>query len=236
MKKEKPMGLLLNGSMRSSGVTFYLKKGRMVARSARSMERRSNTREQFIQRQRMRNTVSLWQSLKWCKPMFTEHTTAYWGFLSLAARMPAVYTTKNMVYASLLMPGIPVSDGTLPLVGQWLDEVDGVPALLTDLTADRLHSGDELRLFTATQQIHTDTPMVLFGMRNVEADELIEVEGKLALVGDEFSDGMKGWALVHVSGKRCSPQKIVTQSTYYRQFTTEEALQKAAKSYGGLTK
>ena len=63
MKKEKPMGLLLNGSMRSSGVTFYLKKGRMVARSAHSMERRSNTREQFIQRQRMRNTVSLWQSL-----------------------------------------------------------------------------------------------------------------------------------------------------------------------------
>ena len=236
MKKEKPMGLLLNGSMRSSGVTFYLKKGRMVARSAHSMERRSNTREQFIQRQRMRNTVSLWQSLKWCKPMFTEHAIAYSGFLSLSLRMPAIYMPKNMAYGSLLMPGIPVSDGTLPPVGQQLGEVDGVPALLTDLTADRLHNGDQLRLFTATQQIHTDTPMVCFGVRNVEAAELIEVEGKLALVGDEFGDEMKGWALVHVSGKRCSSQQIVTQSTYYQQFTTEEALQKAAKSYGGLTK
>lgn len=236
MKKEKPMGLLINGSLRSSGVTFYLKKGRMVARSARSMERRSNTREQFIQRQRIRHITSLWQSLKWCKPMFTEHTTAYWGFLSLAARMPAVYTTKNMVYASLLMPGIPVGDGTLPPVGQQLGEVDGVPALLTDLTADRLQHGDQLRLFTATQQIHTDTPMVLFGVREVEADELIEVDGKLALVGDDFADEMKGWALVHVSGKRCSPQQIVTQSTYYQQYTTEEALQRAAKSYGGLTR
>ena len=235
MRKEKPMGLLINGSLRSSGVTFYLKKGRMVARSAHSTERRSNTREQFIQRQRMRHTVSLWQSLKWCKPMFTEHATAYWGFLSLAVRMPAVYTRKTMIYASLLMPEIPVSDGTLPSVRQWLGEVDGAPALLTDLTADQLQHGDELRLYTATQQIKMDTPMVVFGVRKVEMAELVEADGKLALVGDDFGDDMKGWALVHVAGKRCSSQSIVTRSTYYRQFTTEEALQQAAKTYGGLT-
>ena len=46
---------------------------------------------------------------------------------------------------------------------------------------------------------------------------------------------MKGWALVLVSGDRCSAQTIVTRCTLYQQYTTEEALQAAAKSYKGLT-
>jgi hypothetical protein len=47
---------------------------------------------------------------------------------------------------------------------------------------------------------------------------------------------MKGWALVMVCENRCSPQTIVTRCTLYEQYTTEEALQAAAQSYGGLTK
>ena len=43
-------------------------------------------------------------------------------------------------------------------------------------------------------------------------------------------------ALVLVNGERCSPQTIVTRCTLYQQFTTDEALQEAAKSYKGLTK
>ena len=46
---------------------------------------------------------------------------------------------------------------------------------------------------------------------------------------------MKGWALVMVNGDRCSPQTIATRCTMYQQYTTEEALQNAAKSYKGLT-
>ena len=61
------------------------------------------------------------------------------------------------------------------------------------------------------------------------------VGGHLALVGEEFGDEMKGWALVRVSDNRCTPQTIVTRCTLYQQYTTEEALQVAAKSYGGLT-
>ena len=34
----------------------------------------------------------------------------------------------------------------------------------------------------------------------------------------------------------CSPQGIVTHCTFYEQYTTEEALENAADSYGGLTK
>jgi hypothetical protein len=43
-------------------------------------------------------------------------------------------------------------------------------------------------------------------------------------------------AFVLVNGERCSPQTIVTRCTLYQQFTTDEALQEAAKSYKGLTK
>ena len=70
---------------------------------------------------------------------------------------------------------------------------------------------------------------------------LVEVDGCLALTGDEFADTMKGWALVRVEGSpaagswRCSSQSLVTRCTSYMPFTTEEALLEAAKSYGGLT-
>lgn len=53
--------------------------------------------------------------------------------------------------------------------------------------------------------------------------------------GDGYGDEMKGWALVRINGDRCSTQTAVTRCRYYRQFTTVEALQEAAASYGGLT-
>ena len=56
-----------------------------------------------------------------------------------------------------------------------------------------------------------------------------------SLVSDEFADSTKGWALVRVIGDRCSPQTIQTRCTLYQQYMTDEALQRAAKSYGGIT-
>ena len=61
------------------------------------------------------------------------------------------------------------------------------------------------------------------------------VDGRLALVSDGFADSTKGWALVRVIGDRCSPQTIQTRCTLYQQYMTDEALQRAAKSYGGIT-
>ena len=78
-------------------------------------------------------------------------------------------------------------------------------------------------------------PRVRFSKRDVSRSEMAVVDGHLALVGDEFADDMKGWALVRVVNDRCSPQTIVTRCTLYQQYTTEEALQTAAKSYKGLT-
>jgi hypothetical protein len=78
-------------------------------------------------------------------------------------------------------------------------------------------------------------------VREVGKAEFVEVDGHLALTGEEFSDTMRGWALVRVSPSstpgagRCSTQSLVTQCRLYEQYTTEEALLQAAESYGGLT-
>ena len=71
-------------------------------------------------------------------------------------------------------------------------------------------------------------------MREVKRDEFTIVDGCLALLHDDFANEMKGWALVRVMGKNCSTQSIVTRCNYYQKYTTEEALEAAAKSYGGL--
>jgi len=41
---------------------------------------------------------------------------------------------------------------------------------------------------------------------------------------------------VHVRRDRCSSQGIVTRCTLYQQYTTDEALETAIKSYGKLVR
>ena len=237
MKKQNTTskGLMLVGSLRTSGVTVYMKQGRLITRSSNSNEKRSNTLPQFIQRQKMRHSVQLWKMLKYCEPMFTQRPTAYSNFMSLANRMPAVYVERILMdLASFLMPDIPVSDGTLPTVQQHLGELDGTPALITNLQYGEHLFHEKLWLYTAEQNME-GVPRVRFSKREVSRKEMVVVNGSLALVSEEFADEMKGWALVQVIDDRCSPQTIVTRCTLYQQYTTEEALQAAAKSYKGLT-
>ena len=235
-RKGTGKGLMLVGSMRKDGITTYMKQGRMIIRSANSMEKRSNTLPQFIQRQKMRHSVALWKMLKYCKPMFTEGTTAYNNFLSLANRLSPLYVEKTiMENTSFLMPGIPMSDGSLPTIQQQLGEVDRVPALLTDLKVPEWGPRTTLWLYTAVQTGSDRDAVVRFSKREVTWEEMSLVDGRYVLKGEEFADDMKGWALVLVKGERCSPQTIVTRCTLYRKYTTQEALETAAKSYGGLT-
>lgn len=234
--KQKKTAMAMTGRLRQSGITIYQRNGQQIIRTATSDEKRSNTLQQFIQRQKMRHAVALWQKLKFCKPMFTERLTAYQNFTSLASRLPAVYLQKNrMTDVSFLMPGIPVSDGTLPTVMLELGELDGVAALLTDLKRAQWNYNETWWLYTAVQTEY-GIPQVRFSKREVASTEMTTVDGHLALVGEEFADEKKGWALVHVIGNRCSPQTIVTRCAVYQAYITEEALQEAAKSYGGLTK
>ena len=254
--KKSGLGLLIPKTLRIGGVTFYQRGGQVIGRVSESREKRSNTLRQFIQRQKMRHTTALWKMLKYSEPMFTERANAWQDFASLANGLPPVYVEKKqMTDASFLMPGIPVSNGTLPAIEQQLGEVDGTPALLTDLKASNLPQtirsqrqdadvivikseslhGEHLWLYTAEQKIEGPLPRVRFSRREVSRQEMAVVDGRLALVSEEFSDPMKGWALVRVSGDRCSPQVIVTRCTLYQQYMTDEALQRAAKSYGGIT-
>ena len=235
-KKKNPKGLLFTGRMPQSGVTVYYRNGVLVTRTATSKEKRSNTNQQFVQRQRMRHSIALWKALKPCQPMFTNGATNYNGFITLANRLPVVFVPKFWEdCAALLMPDIPVSEGTLLPIKQQLGIVDGTPALITNLKASEWEEPERWLLYTVEQFEGKTTPMVSFKVREVSMDEFAEVDGCLALVDNDFSNEMKGWALVRVNGDRCSSQRIVTRCTYYEQFTTEEALQKAAESYGELT-
>jgi hypothetical protein len=233
-QKSKIGGMLMLGSLRSAGITTYMRNGKVITRVAQSFQKRSNTRYQFIQRQRMRHTISLWKKLKYCNVMFTQRPVAYQNFASLANRLPAVFFSWRCRDVTFLMPGIPISDGSLPTINQYLGEVDGVPALLTDLKKTDLDFHDTLRLYTAEQKCG-EFPEIEFCMRELSFRELTLVDGRFVLKGEEFSDNLKGWALVRVNRDRCSPQGIVTRCTFYEQYTTEEAMQKAAKEYGGLT-
>ena len=156
--------------------------------------------------------------------------------MSLANRLPVVYVDKGWLDdASFLMPDIPVSDGKLPTIHEELGEVDGMPALITDLTEDAWKAFTKLWLYTAVQNVEGRAPRVQFSMREVAWQEMELVGGQYVLKDNEFANPMKGWALVRVIDDRCSPQGIVTRCTLYQQYTTEEALETAAKSYGGLT-
>lgn len=234
MKKRLTTGLSVIGRFPQSGVTFYEKQGKRVARSAHNKKRPNRcTLKQFEQRQRMRHSIALWHAISWCTPMFTEHQSAYSGFVALANRLPAVFVSKldaqNNV--SFLMPDIPVSEGTLLPVKQYLGEVDGTTALITNLKKSDIRQGMELYLYTAEQKMERDCPKVYFQVRKVTKDELIETDNGFALVGEDFVNTNKGWALVLVKGKRCSSQGIVTRCTLYQQYTTQEAMISAAKSH-----
>lgn len=236
-KKSISKGIMIVGSLPKAGVTTYMKMGKIITRVSNSNERRSNTLPQFIQRQKMRHTIALWKTLKYCETMFTERQTAYQNFASLANRLPVVFVPDDglMGGASFLIPGIPVSDGKLPVIHEQLGEVDGMAALMTDLKGEAWKSQTRLLLYTAEQHIDSKMPRVRFSMREVSWEEMSIVNGHYVLKDEAFANDMKGWALVLVKGERCSPQTIVTRCTLYQQYTTEEALKKAADSYGGLT-
>lgn len=234
--KQPKIGVEIIGRIPSLGVTKYVRNGSVVTRVSTSDGRRSNSLKQFVQRQRMRHSIAVWKALKPCQPLFTNGKTNYNGFITLANRLPVVFVPKFWDdCAALLMPDIPVSEGTLLPIKQQIGMVDGTPALMTNLKATEWGQPERWMLYTA-EQLEGDTiPMVRFKVREVPLDEFTEVDGCLALVDNEFSNEMKGWALVRRDGDRCSSQGIVTRCNYYERFTTEEAMQKAAESYGGLT-
>ena len=269
MKKNKnaSMGVVIPNKLRIGDMTFYQRGGQVVGRVSNSMEKRSNTLPQFIQRQKLRHTTALWKMLRFCEPMFTQRKTAYGNFVILANRMPAVYVPckGELEGASFLMPGMPVSDGMLPDIECRLGQVEGRPALLTSLRLSagarsipsllygpraELKKSERLCLFRLRQRMPESDPeavprvAVRVEMLDIEncrgqepfaGIELMDVDGRLALVGDTLGDDTMGWALVRMDGDNVSSQRVVTRCRLYEQYITDPAQERAAKSYGGLT-
>ena len=244
MSKGKMNGIMVNGSLTTAGLTFYTRNGKTIVRTAHSNQPRRRSRAQFDVRQRMRHTMELWREMRHTGACFYNGKNNYGGFATLAYQLPVVYMPSRgaLATASFLMPGIPVSFGTLAPIDQHLGEVDGIPALLTDLQAGELRRSERLRLFTMRQVVEGDTPRMRASVREVPASEFSMVDGRMALVDSQFADDMAGWALVRVDyangidgGERCSTQSVLTNCKYYEQYTTAEALAAAAESYGGLT-
>lgn len=239
----------LNGTLETKGVTFYTRNGKTIMRSSTSNQPKRRTAKQFEGRARIAHNTKLWRALSWqVPPMFNGGSNAYTRFMSLMSKSQTVYlTAEELGYgATLLLPGMPVSEGELPAIEYHLGEVNGVPALITNLS-ERLSNTDRLRLYTATQRVDHRVPRVGIYAEDQNVGQAMKampfkdtevriIDGCVAFVGEVFGDNMKGWALVLIKGDQCSTQQMVSNCNHYERYTTEEAFNAAAASYGGLTK
>lgn len=238
MKRTNQERLHINASLRTAGLTFYTKQGQTIVRSATSIQPKQCSPGQFDVRQRMGHNRRLWIALHdTCEPLLTVGTSAQAAFHALAASLPPLYLTREQHRSgiTLLVPGTPVSAGTLPSVGLTPGTVDGVPALLTDLSPDALDGDERLTLVDVRQIVSVHTPRLVATRRNVNPVELTVADGCLALTGEVYGDSARGWALVRQRRRLCSTQRLVTAATAYLDYRSPEALERAAASYGGLT-
>ena len=180
------------------------------------------SRKQLLIRERQSHNNALWRALKESGHVYFEaNKPAYNHFMAINMQSPVPYIPKQQFHSgnALLLPGMVLSDGPLTPISYQLDEVDGQSALLTDLTKK------EAQKFTLLLYVVPPTLLTPYQSKS----------GTLALVGPRFADPMLGFGLVRLKDGHASRQRVVTRCTYYERYTTEEALQAAAKSYGGLT-
>lgn len=226
------------------GMTFYQKNGKTFTRPKHIHQPRSLSRSQLAQREKQSHNNNLWAVLKNAEELHFEGGTGpYYRFMSVNRFSPTIYLTKQQLRNNftLLLPETVVSDGPLPPIEYHLGDLGGTPALLTNLSAKEAKKG-MLLLYTLHQRIlvyqdeEYNMPWMEIEVEEVDLSKAAtNAEGCVVLTDERFADTMKGFALVRVIDGHASHQRIVTHCTYYERFTTEEALQAAAKSYRGLT-
>ena len=184
MAQMKRKGLTLSGRLEKDMITFYTKRGKLIMRSSTSNQPLRRTREQFISRQRVAHNMGLWKRLKSStRPMFTDCDNNYGRFCSLMRKRPVVFLTKGALHngATLLLPGMPVSEGKLPDIGYRLCLAGNEPALQTELkvavnwdssptgtdmvtalckNGNNFRKGDVLRFYTLRQVIENNIPIL----------------------------------------------------------------------------
>ena len=251
---------------RVGGLTTYIRNGKEYVRVSTSHQPRRLSRKQLLVRERQSHNNALWRALKASGHVFMEggDNTAYNHFMAINMDSPVPYIPKQQYHSgnALLLPDMVLSDGPLPPVSYQLGEVDGQPALLTDLTPKDVRNlsapddavngkGTSLLLYILKQRViplHVDTDLFRLSIKvealTAEAFTTVpstllspykSAKGTLALTDDRFADPMLGFGIVRIKDGHASRQHVITRCTYYEQYTTEEALQAAAKSYKGLT-
>ena len=246
-------------------LTAYVRNGKKYWRVAHNRKTRRLSRKQLAVRERQSHNNALWRALKATEQVYMEggENTTYSHFMSINMESPIPYFTKQQYHSglALLLPNMIISDGPLQPVSYQLGEIDSpnispntpvtLPALLTDLTHQEVKKGEYL-LYVLQQTVITpqgwsDMPYLRITVETITPNDFTLVpstllspykntKGTLALVGPRFADPMLGFAIVRLKDDHASRQHIVTRCTYYERYTTEEAIQAAAKSYGGFTK
>ena len=248
---------------RLAGATIYERDGQAFIRPSHIIQPHRLSRKQLVLRERLIHNNILWRVLKPEQALlFEPGGIPNRRFMKENNVSPTVYLSKQQAEQgfALLLP-----DGTLPPVGYALGEVGGQQALLTDIPCEEAASKGQtpvestgqagqtpaeeggqagLLLCVVRQQVVGGKPRVtleveecrgLTAVDGQEAQGLAAVDGRLVLLDERLGDPMAGFALVRVQGGRVSRQRVVTACDYYLPLTTEEALQRAAKSYDGLT-
>ena len=130
---------LLKARLKGLGVTVYTRNGVTVVRTATRRTPKKQSLKQFKHRQRVRHAIALWNSFPaWAKPhMFSpDRKIPYNVFVRYNTQLPPVYLTRrqSMQGCALLLPGMYVSQGTLPEVHYRFERLDdGHRLLVTSL-------------------------------------------------------------------------------------------------------
>jgi hypothetical protein len=239
---------------RVGGLTTYIRNGKKYVRISTSRQPRRLSRQQLMVRERQSHNNALWRALKASGQVYMEggDNTPYNHFMAINMESPVPYFAKDQYHSglALLLPRMVLSDGPLTPISYQLGDIDGKAALFTDLTPKDLRN-DEFLLYVLRQTVRRpqgwgEMPYLYITAEPIAPGDFTlvpstllspyrSVRGTLALVGDRFADPMLGFGLVRIKDSHASRQHVVTICTYYVQYTTEEALQTAAKSYGGLT-
>ena len=121
MSKAQNTTLGFIGRIAGQGITFYRRRGKIIARTSTRAVSDKQSLGQFKTREKMRHSIALWKSFcSTYKPLMTasDGAIAYNAFLRANSALPTVYLTKQQARqgAALLMPRMVVSEGRLPAV------------------------------------------------------------------------------------------------------------------------
>lgn len=204
-------------------MTYYQRGGKVYARIGTRYSPNRQSVKQFINREKMRHSISLWKCMLGdAKPLMEaeEGQTAYNSFLKANAQLPTIFLTKEQAsqYSALLVPGIVVSSGQMPQVEyDFATLTDGRRVVLTNLRTQL----DASQVHQLTIASNNDLHQLLSGSLNpqLKSDECLRFYRFEQIMSGEFPHvrveclnfqldndpraklGLNGWQFLSVDGR-----------------------------------